>query len=206
MSKKSVAIVLWAFLALIVVGGLAYHFAAPSAPKVVSTAAPATSGVSFGGGHYQLIDQDGHKLDQSMVIGHPSMLFFGFTHCTDVCPTTLAEMASWFQSLGARGKDLRAYFVTVDPARDTPKVLKAYIGAVSDRVTGVTGTQAEIDKIVAAYHIYVKKVPVAGTSDYSVDHTATVFLINAKGEYADTIDYEEPDKTALAKLAKLVAG
>ena len=162
------------------------------------------SGTGFGGGTYSLVDQNGKSVDQTMFQGHPSALFFGYTHCPDVCPTTMAEMASWFQDLGDEGKDLRAYFVTVDPQRDTPEIMGDYVAWVSDRITGVTGDPAEIDKVVKAWGIYAKKVPLGG-DDYAMDHTASVFLLNAKGEFEGTIAYREDAATALGKLRNLLA-
>lgn len=158
----------------------------------------------FGGGTYSLVDQTGKPIDQTMFQGHPSMLFFGFTHCPDVCPTTLAEMASWFEALGDEGKDLHGYFVSIDPERDTPAIIGDYVSFVSSRITGVTGELSEIDKMAKAWGIYYQKVPVEG-ADYTMDHTATVFLLNAKGEFEGTITYGEPNDTALGKLHKLLA-
>ena len=165
---------------------------------------PAQAARSFGGGTYSLVDQNGKAVDQTMFQGHPSMLFFGYTHCPDVCPTTMAEMASWFQTLGEEGKDLRAYFVTVDPERDTTAVLGDYVSWVSDRITGVTGDPAEIAKIVKAWGITAEKVPL-GDGAYSMDHIASVFLLNTKGEFEGTIAYGEANATALGKLRNLLA-
>ncbi|HTN62769.1 MAG TPA: SCO family protein, partial [Devosia sp.] len=120
---------------------------------------PSTTTGSFGQGVYSLLDQNGQKIDQTMFEGHPSMLFFGYTHCPDVCPTTLAEMAQWFTELGDDGKALRAYFVTVDPQRDTPAILNDYVSWVSGRVTGVTGDPAEIAKMLKAWGVTAEKVP-----------------------------------------------
>lgn len=163
-----------------------------------------TAEPSFGSGTYSLIDQNGQAVDQTIFIGHPSMLFFGYTHCPDVCPTTMAEMAAWFADLGDAGKDLRAYFVTVDPARDTPEVLGDYVSWVSDRITGITGEPVEIAKILKAWGVLATKVPLDGT-DYAMNHTASVFLLNAKGQFEGTIAYGENGATALAKLHKLLA-
>ncbi|MDB5474460.1 MAG: hypothetical protein JWP99_1763, partial [Devosia sp.] len=82
---------------------------------------------SFGQGSYSLVDQNNSPVDQTVLHGHPSVLFFGFTHCPDVCPTTLAEISTWFEQLGEEGRDLRGYFVTVDPERDTPAILAEYV-------------------------------------------------------------------------------
>ena len=162
------------------------------------------SQAGFGKGVYSLVDQNGQPVDQSMLVGHPSALFFGFTHCPDVCPTTMAEMSSWFESLGDQGKDLRAYFVTIDPERDTPQILGDYVSWVSDRITGVTGTPEEIAKIAKAWGIYYQKVPLDG-GGYTMDHTASVFLVDRQGEFQGTIAYGESQATALEKLRNLLA-
>ena len=162
------------------------------------------SQAGFGKGVYSLVDQNGQPVDQSMLVGHPSALFFGFTHCPDVCPTTMAEMSSWFESLGDQGKDLRAYFVTIDPERDTPQILGDYVSWVSDRITGVTGTPEEIAKIAKAWGIFYQKVPLDG-GGYTMDHTASVFLVDRQGEFQGTIAYGESQATALEKLRNLLA-
>ena len=163
---------------------------------------PASTG--FGSGVYALVDQNGRPVDQTMFEGHPSALFFGFTHCPEVCPTTLAEMAAWFEALGDEGKDLRAYFVSIDPERDTPAIIGDYVSFMSDRVIGVTGELAEIDKMARAWGVHYEKVPLDG-ADYTMDHTASVFLLNAQGEFEGTIAYREDAATALGKLRNLLA-
>lgn len=162
---------------------------------------PVASG--FGKGTYSLIDQRGIGVDQTMFEGHPSALFFGFTHCPEVCPTTMAEMSGWFEALGEDGKDLRAYFVSIDPERDTPAVLGDYVSWVSDRITGITGRPEEIARIAKTWGVYYARVPLEG-SDYTMDHTASVFLLDAKGEFQGTIAYREDQATALGKLRNLL--
>jgi protein SCO1/2 len=163
---------------------------------------PTTSG--FGGGDYTLETGTGQPFTAASLKGAPTMLFFGYTHCPDVCPTTMAEMAVWFDELGAAGKPLRAVFVSVDPERDTPAVINDYVHAVSDRITGVTGTQAEIDKIEKAWAVYSKKVPTTG-GDYTMDHTASIYLLDSGGQFEGTIAYEEDQSTAIQKLKNLIA-
>ena len=158
----------------------------------------------FGQGSYSLLDQNGQAVDQTMFDGHPSALFFGFTHCPEVCPTTMAEMASWFEQLGDEGQDLRAYFVSIDPQRDTPAVLGDYVSWVSDRITGITGSPEEIAKIAKAWGVYYARVDLGG-DDYTMDHTASVFLLDANGEFQGTIAYREDQATALGKLRNLLA-
>ncbi|OEO31888.1 hypothetical protein VW23_014100 [Devosia insulae DS-56] len=168
---------------------------------VVTRPAPESGGI--GGGSYALVDQRGNPVDQSMLVGQPSLLFFGYTHCPDVCPTTMGEMAGWFADLGDEAKALKAFFVTVDPERDTPEILDGYVSWVSDRVTGVTGKPEEIAKMVKAWKVLGEKVPGEG-ADYTMNHTASVFLVNAQGGFEGTIAYQEDATTALAKIRKLL--
>lgn len=173
------------------------------AATILFVMAPPKAGGGIGGGTYALLDQHGEPIDQTMLVGHPSLLFFGYTHCPDVCPTTMGEMAGWFQELGDDAGNLKAYFVTVDPQRDTPEVLGDYVSWVSDRITAVTGKPEEIDKIVKAWGAVAEKVDGEG-GDYTMNHTASVYLINAKGEFEGTIAYGESQDTAVAKIRKLL--
>ncbi|MHA6730793.1 SCO family protein [Devosia sp. A369] len=193
---------LWVAVAAVAVVGAGTYLLRPQ-PAATATAT-ATTG-SFGVGQYNLVDQRGNPVDQTVFVGNPSVLFFGFTHCPDVCPTTLAEMSAWFEALGDEGKDLRAYFVTVDPERDTPAILDDYVSWVSDRITGLTGEPAEIDKIAKAWGAYHAKVPIEGSDDYTMDHTASVYLLDRQGGFQGTIAYGEDNATALGKLRNLLA-
>ena len=138
-----------------------------------------------------------------MFAGHPSMLFFGYTHCPDVCPTTMAEMANWFETLGPDAKDLKAYFVTVDPERDTPELLGNYVSWVSDRITGITGKREEINKIISAWGVVAEKVP-SSDGSYTMNHTASIFLLDKAGKFTGTIAYQEDTETALEKIRRLI--
>ena len=174
------------------------------AATILFVVAPPRSGGGIGGGTYALVDQRGDAIDQTMLVGHPSLLFFGYTHCPDVCPTTMGEMAGWFETLGTDLGDLKAYFVSIDPTRDTPEMLNDYVSWVSDRITGVTGDPAQIDRIVKAWAVLAEKVPGAVDGDYTMNHTASVFLVNPKGEFEGTIAYGEDQATAVAKIRKLL--
>jgi len=195
MNLKAIRIWLWAAVAVVVVivGGVTAW------PRLFP--APVDG---FGKGDYALIDQAGNPVDQTMFVGHPSALFFGFTHCPEVCPTTLAEMASWFETLGDEGRDLKAYFVTVDPERDTAEIIGDYVSFMSDRITGVTGDPAEIAKIIKAWGVSAERVPMEN-GDYTMNHTASVFLVNSRGDFEGTIAYGENTDTALGKLRNLIA-
>jgi protein SCO1/2 len=152
-----------------------------------------------------LTDQNGAPITEAAFKGHPSVLFFGFTHCPEVCPTTLFEIAGWLKSLGDEGKDLHVFFVSVDPERDTPDVMKGYTTAFTDRITGITGNPEEVAKVLKGWRIYAKKVPTEN-GDYTMDHTASVLLLDRDARLKSTIDYKESDDVALKKLRLLIAG
>ena len=162
-----------------------------------------TEGVKLGA-PFNLTDQDGAPITQAAFEGHPTVLFFGFTHCPEVCPTTLFEMAGWLKELGDEGKDLRVFFISVDPERDTPEVMKGYTQAFTDRITGITGKPEEVEKLLKAWKIYAKKVPTEN-GDYTMDHTASVILLDRNGRLKSTIDYKESKDVALKKLQRLLA-
>ncbi|MBK8457114.1 MAG: SCO family protein [Phyllobacteriaceae bacterium] len=157
------------------------------------------------GGDFALVDQNGQPITQEALRGHPTMVFFGFTHCPEICPTTLFEMSQWFEALGDEGKELRAYFFTVDPERDTPQLLGGYISGVSDRVIGITGDPEKVWANAKAFGIYWKKVPTSG-DDYTMDHTASVILLKNDGSFFGTIAFGEAKDSAVAKLRRLIAG
>lgn len=156
----------------------------------------------LGAGSYVLETAAGAPFTRESFEGRPTALFFGFTHCPEVCPTTLAEMAGWFEALGPDAKDLQAVFISVDPERDTPAVIGDYV-AWTGHVTGVTGSRAEIDKAIKAWGVVAERVPV-GENDYTVNHTASVFLLDRQGEFTGTIAYREDSVTAVAKLRRLI--
>jgi protein SCO1/2 len=154
------------------------------------------------GGKFTLIDQNSKPITEAALLGHPSMVFFGFTHCPDVCPTTLFEMKGWLDKLGEDGKNLQGYFVTVDPERDTPEIMGKYVSNVSNRITGITGTLADIGAMAKGWGVYFKKAE--GTDgDYEMDHTALVFLLNSKGQFTGTIAVDDKPEDALAKIKRL---
>lgn len=163
------------------------------------------SGVPAIGGPFTLVNTAGETVTEKIFEGAPHAIFFGFTHCPDVCPTTLGEMTLMMQELGPDADKLKVAFVSVDPERDTPAFLKDYLSAFDARFIGLTGTDEQVADAVAKYRIYRRKVPTEG-GDYTMDHTASVFLFDASGAFKGTISYGEPQADALAKLKRLVAG
>jgi protein SCO1 len=157
------------------------------------------------GGEFSLIDQRGEPVTEAIFRGKPSVTLFGFTHCPDVCPTGLMEMAKWAEELGPDAENLSFVFVTVDPERDKPQVLSDYIKAFSPRIVGITGDPDAVNAMTRDYKIYSQKVPIEG-GDYTMDHTASMILQDANGNFVGTIATGEAHETGLAKLKKLVAG
>ncbi|EMG54138.1 SCO1/SenC family protein, partial [Ochrobactrum sp. CDB2] len=154
---------------------------------------------------FNLVSMDGKPFTEKDLRETPSLVFFGFTHCPDVCPTTLYELDGYLKQLGPEAADIKAYFISVDPERDTQDIMKTYVSNVSDRIIGVTGTPESVADVVKSYHIYAKKVPTED-GEYTVDHTASVFLLDKGGRFRGTIAYQENPDTALEKLKNLAKG
>jgi protein SCO1/2 len=133
------------------------------------------------GGPFALTDQNGKQITDKDMAGHPFLVFFGFTHCPDVCPTTLFDVSEIFRALGP-DKQVRALFITVDPERDTPTVMKDYLSSFDPRITGATGDEAAVASAIKGYRVYAKKVPTDG-GGYTMDHTAIVYLMGKDGRF-----------------------
>lgn len=158
---------------------------------------------------FRLVAQDGSAITEQAFREKPTALFFGFTHCPEVCPTTLFELNGWMHKVDPDGTKLNGYFVSVDPERDTPEVLGLYISNVTDRIKGISGPSADVLAMVKGYKVYAKKVPVDAADpdgDYTMDHTASVFLLDKGGRFAGTIAYGENPEAAEKKLANLIKG
>jgi protein SCO1/2 len=153
------------------------------------------------GGPFKLTDQNGKTITDADMRGHAFLVFFGFTHCPDVCPTTLFDVSEVFRSLGPDGKDVRALFITVDPERDTPAVLKDYLSSFDPRIVGVTGDDASIKAAEKAYRVYAKKVPLDGGS-YTMDHTAIVYLMSKDGHFVAPFSLKRRPEESAADLKR----
>ncbi|MCO6185663.1 SCO family protein [Rhizobium sp. L1K21] len=158
---------------------------------------------------FALTDQSGQEITQAALQEQPTALFFGYTHCPDVCPTTLFELDGWLKKVDPDGTKMKAFFVTVDPERDTPEILGQYIANVSNRITGISGEPDKVMEMVKGFRIYAKKVPIDENDpngDYTMDHTASVFLLNRGGRFKGTIAYGEDPDVAVKKLENLIKG
>lgn len=157
------------------------------------------------GGPFTLVDTEGKTVTEADFSDKPRAMFFGFTFCPDVCPTTLYETGGWLKALGDQADDLYFMYVTVDPERDTPEQMKNYLSSFDPRIIGLSGSTEQVDEAVKNYRIYVRKVPL-DDGDYTIDHSAAVLLFDKNGDFKGTIDYREPEANAVAKLKRLVDG
>lgn len=153
------------------------------------------------GGPFNLVDQNNKPITDQDMKGHPFLVFFGFTHCPDVCPTTLFEVSEILRAAGPAAKDARALFITVDPERDTPQVLKDYLGSFDPRVVGVTGDSEAIAAVIKAYRVYAKKVPTDG-GGYTMDHTAIVYLMGKDGRFVTPFNMKRRPEEAAEDLKR----
>ena len=156
------------------------------------------------GGPFTLTGTDGKPFASSRLNGKPAAIFFGFTHCPDVCPTTLARLARLRKELGKGDDALSIVFISVDPERDTPAELGNYMKLYDTPVVGLTGTTAQIEQVKQQFGIYSRKVEQPG-GGYSVDHTAAVLLMDRNGQFVATMSPEEGDQVALDKLRRIIA-
>ena len=163
------------------------------------------AGYQLGGGTYALVDDTGKPTGPDMLKGHPSLLFFGYTHCPDVCPTTLAAMTRVLEALGPRAAEVTAVFISVDPERDTPEELKTFGSLFDPRIVLLTGSPDEIAAVVRDYHIYAAKVPIEG-GGYTMDHTASVQLYDRDSRFRSAFDFHEDDAVILDKVRLVLDG
>lgn len=157
-------------------------------------------------GAFSVETATGETFTQDDLKGTPSLVFFGYTFCPDVCPTTLAETTAWRQALTLTEDELRIIFVTVDPARDTSEVLEQYLSAFGGPITGLTGDEPSIENVKSAFGAISEKADVRSETDYLVNHTATVFMVDGDGNLFGTIAYGENSDTAKAKIERMVTG
>lgn len=199
MSKRSLIII--ALVAIIGLAAGAALFWRSEGPTTAST------GQADVGGPFQLVDQNGQAVDQSILEGRWSVVFFGFTYCPDICPSTLQALAAAKEQLGPRGADLQTVFISVDPERDTPEQLKTYLSldAFPDGVVGLTGTPQQVEQVAKSYYVYYRK---SGEGpDYTVDHSTAAYLMDPKGRFNRVLAYGlSPDEMARLIRAAMQEG
>ena len=168
----------------------------PGAPEPEGQLPLALSAMDF-----SLTDHDGNEVGPETLIGRPAMVFFGFTYCPDVCPTTLSDISGWLDDLGDEANEMSVVFITVDPERDTVDAMSEYVGYFHPAIRGWTGKDEEIAKAVRGFRASYERVPTEG-GGYTMNHTASVFLFDAAGRFVTMIDYHEPREFAVPKIRR----
>jgi protein SCO1/2 len=153
------------------------------------------------GGPFQLVDQNGKTVTDADFRGRPFLVFFGFTHCPDICPTTLFEVSEVFNRLGPDAEKVTALFVTVDPERDTPEKLKLYLSSFHPRIQALGGSPEQVEAIKKAYFVFAKKVPLDG-GGYTMDHTSIVYLMDKEGRFIAPFNLKRDADAAAADLKR----
>ena len=153
------------------------------------------------GGPFKLIDQNGKPITDQDMKGRPYLVFFGYTHCPDICPTTLFELSEVLRALGPDADKTGALFVSIDPERDTPAAMKDYLSSFDPHLVGATGDAKAIDAAEKAYRVYAKKVP-GEKGDYSMDHTALVYLMDKQGRFVAPFKLDRKPEEAAAELRR----
>jgi protein SCO1/2 len=158
-------------------------------------------GASAIGGPFKLIDQNDKPITDQDLKGKPYLVFFGYTHCPDICPTTLFELSEVMRALGKDADNTHAIFISIDPARDTPAAMKDYLSSFDPHLIGATGDAKAIDTAEKEYRVYAKKVP-GENGDYSMDHTALVYLMDKEGRFVAPFRLDRKPEAAAADLRK----
>jgi len=153
------------------------------------------------GGPFQLTDQSGATVTEKSLQGHPTLIFFGFTHCPDVCPTSLFEISEVLRAMGTDADRVNAYFISVDPERDNVQAMKDYLSSFDPHLKGLTGDPAAVAKIISEYRVYAKKVPIKD-GDYTMDHTALVYLMDRDGKFVAPFNLKRTPDEAAADLKR----
>jgi protein SCO1/2 len=182
-----------AFAASLVVGLLIVFWAMGGVSKVAQPAAI--------GGPFQLTDQHGKAVTDKNLKGKPTLIFFGYTHCPDVCPTSLFEISEVLRAMGKDADKVNAVFISVDPERDTPATMKDYLSSFDPHLEGLSGDPAETAKVITSYRVYAKKVPTKD-GDYTMDHTALIYLMDRDGRFVSPFNMKRTPGEAAADLKR----
>jgi protein SCO1/2 len=153
------------------------------------------------GGAFQMVNQDGRAVTEADYKGKPHLVFFGFTHCPDICPTALFEISEVLRRLGPDAEKAGAVFVSVDPERDTPEKLKLYLSSFHPRISALTGTTAQVEAMTRSYRVFAKKVPLDG-GGYTMDHSAIVYLMDKNGHFVAPFNLKRTPDAAAADLKR----
>ena len=155
------------------------------------------------GGPFRLTDQDGRTVTDRDLRGKWLLVYFGYTHCPDACPTALNDIALALEDLGAKAKEIRPVFITVDPERDTPAVLKSYVASFDAPFVALTGSAAAVAHAAKGYRVYYAKHALPG-GDYEMDHSSVIYVMDPQGRFTASFTHESNPKDIAARLLKLL--
>src|SRR3954467_5480643 len=153
------------------------------------------------GGPFPLADQAGQTVTEKNLQGRPTLIFFGFTHCPDVCPTSLFEISEVLRAMGGDADRVNAYFISVDPERDTAVAMKDYLSSFDPHLKGLTGDPDAVAKVISSFRVYAKKVPLKD-GDYTMDHTALIYLMDRDGKFVSPFNLKRTPEEAAADLKR----
>jgi protein SCO1 len=154
------------------------------------------------GGPFELVDQDGHGVNDKTFLGRPSVILFGYTSCPDVCPTTLMDVSNWLKALGPLADNLNVLFISIDPERDTPIHLREFLSSFDPHIRGLTGTNKQIAAVAKEFRVYYKRVDESDGS-YSMDHSGAIYLMDKTGQFAASLSFQTVDGVAIERLRGL---
>ena len=182
-----------AFAASLVLGLLIVFWAVGGVSKVAQPAAI--------GGPFQLTDQAGKAFTDKDLKGKPTLIFFGYTHCPDVCPTSLFEISEVLRAMGKDADKVNAVFISVDPERDTQAAMKDYLSSFDPHLEGLSGDPDAIANVIKSYRVYAKKVPTKD-GDYTMDHTALIYLMDRDGRFVSPFNLKRTPEEAAVELKR----
>ena len=198
-SRFQLVFAIFALLAAVFIAGIAFYVSyLPNSPL--------SSGTALVGGPFTLTDQNGRKVTEKDFLGKYMLVFFGYTYCPDICPTELQVMSAALDSLGPKADTVQPVFISVDPQRDTPEILKQYVENFHPRLMGLTGTPEEIASVAKTYRVFYSRVENADPDAYLMDHSTIMYLMDPQGRFLKHFSYST-DAAALAKaLAEAISG
>lgn len=197
-SRQQAIFALTVLAIALAIAGAAFYFAS-------GRSGPAGSGEALVGGPFSLTDHTGRRVTEKDFLGKYMLVFFGFTYCTDICPTELQVMSAALDELGTAGNNIQPVFVSIDPERDTPEVVKQYVENFHPRLVGLTGSPDDIAAIARAYRVYYKKTAGGSETDYEMDHSTTIYLMGPDGEFRKHFGYTTDAKGLAQGLREAIS-
>jgi protein SCO1 len=154
------------------------------------------------GGPFALQNGDGKTVSDQTLRGRPYLVYFGYTHCPDVCPTELARISDVLTKMG--DKSIPALFITVDPERDTPKIMQDYVSSFNPAIIGLSGDAQAVEATEKAFRVFARKGEKQADGDYSMDHSSVVYLMDKNGAFVEAFNVERPPEEAAKDLEKFL--